>query len=222
MLHNGSVYVRPLKHFASRRLRQTIRSAQTGHQLLLGTARELSPASTRSKAVFSLLLSASLLRAWPLVMVNQLPAVGSHVPSPTSLEVAFSEAVFGVDAFAWLVDGVPATSHNYRLMIEHVKKVLNDVKRVYPDYEAAQGYELAGFVWLQVFNDMVDGHAYPTHNKPNRFDHYSEWLAHFIRDVRKDLAALNLPFLVGVMGVGGPQDESVDSQTQYQGTNHES
>jgi hypothetical protein len=36
ILHNGRVYVRPLKHFASRRLRQTIRSAQTGHQLLLG------------------------------------------------------------------------------------------------------------------------------------------------------------------------------------------
>ena len=73
MLHTGSVYVRPLKHFAARRLRQTIRSAQTGHQLWLGTARERSPASTRSKAVFSLLLalslSASLLRASPLVMV---------------------------------------------------------------------------------------------------------------------------------------------------------
>jgi hypothetical protein len=74
---------------------------------LLGTARDRSPSSTRSKAVFSLLLalshSASLLRAWPLVMVNQLPAVGSHVTSLTSLEVAFSEAVFGVDAFALLV-----------------------------------------------------------------------------------------------------------------------
>jgi len=107
MLHNGRVYVRPLKHFASQRLRQTIRSAQTGHQLLLGTARERSPASTRSKAVFSLLLalslSASLLRAWPLVMVKQLPAVGSHVTSLASLEVAFSKAVFGVDAFALLV-----------------------------------------------------------------------------------------------------------------------
>jgi hypothetical protein len=107
MLHNGSVYVRPLKHFAARRLRQTIRSAQTGHQLLLGTARELSPASTRFKTVFSLLLalilSASLLRASPLVMVNQLPAVGSHVTNLTSLGVAFSKAAFGVDAFALLV-----------------------------------------------------------------------------------------------------------------------
>jgi len=107
MLHNGSVYVRPLRHLASQRLRQTFRSAQTGHRLWLGAARERSPASTRSKAVFPLLLalilSASLLRASPLVMVNQLPAVGSHVTSLTSLEVAFSEAVFGVDAFALLV-----------------------------------------------------------------------------------------------------------------------
>jgi hypothetical protein len=95
-------------------------------------------------------------------------------------------------------------------MIEHVRKVLGDVKRVYPDYDAAQGYELGGFVWLQGFNDMVDGHVYPTHNKTNRFDLYSKWLAHFIRDVRKDLAALNLPFVIGVMGVGGPKDESVD------------
>ena len=125
------MYVRPLKHFASRRLRQTIRSAQTGHQLWLGTARERSPALTSSKAVFSLLLSASLLRASPLVMVNQLPAIGSHVPSLTSLEVAFSEAAFGVDTFALLVNGVPATSHYYRLMIGHVRKVLDEVKRFY-------------------------------------------------------------------------------------------
>ena len=48
------VCVRPLNHFASRRLRQTIRSAQTGHQLLLGTARELAPASTRSEAALNL------------------------------------------------------------------------------------------------------------------------------------------------------------------------
>jgi hypothetical protein len=124
-----------LKHFAAQRLRQTIRSAQTGHQLWLGTARERSPSSTRSKAVFSLLLalnlSASLLRATPLVMVNQLPTVGSHVTSPTSLEVASSEAAFGVDAFALLVNGVPATSHYYRMMIGPVRKVLDEVQRFY-------------------------------------------------------------------------------------------
>jgi alpha-galactosidase len=57
---------------------------------------------------------------------------------------------------------------------------------------------------------MVDGHVYPNHNRPDRFDLYSELLAHFIRDVRKDLAAPNLPFVIGVMGVGGLKDQSAD------------
>jgi alpha-galactosidase len=110
----------------------------------------------------------------------------------------------------WKADKSKATGHYYRLMIGHVRKVLADVKRVYPDYDSAQGYELGGFVWLQGFNDMVDGHVYPNHNKPDRFALYTELLAHFIRDVRKDLAAPNLPFVIGVMGVGGLKDESVD------------
>ncbi len=110
----------------------------------------------------------------------------------------------------WKADKAKATGHYYHLMIGHVRKVLADPKRVYPDYDAAQGYELAGFVWLQGFNDMVDGHVYPNHNQPDHFDLYSELLAHFIRDVRKDLAAPNLPFVIGVMGVGGLKDESMD------------
>ncbi len=70
-------------------------------------------------------------------------------------------------------------------------------------YDALQGYELAGFVWLQGWNDMVDGHTYPAHGQPGRFALYSEWLAQFIRDVRRDLNAPKLPFVIGVMGVGG-------------------
>jgi alpha-galactosidase len=97
------------------------------------------------------------------------------------------------------------------MMIEHVKKVLADPKRIMPDYDAAHGYEIAGFVWLQGFNDMVDGHVYPAHGKPGRFDKYSEWLAHFIRDVRRDVGAPKMPFVIGVMGVGGP-DAGVDTQ----------
>ena len=81
--------------------------------------------------------------------------------------------------------------------------MLADPKRVVPDYDAAQGYELAGFVWLQGFNDMVDGHVYPAQGKPGRFDLYSEWLAHFIRDVRRDVGAPKMPFVIGVLGVGG-------------------
>ena len=115
------------------------------------------------------------------------------------------------DMEQWLAEKKKDTGHYYRLMVEHVNAVLADPKRVVPGYDAAQGYEIAGFVWLQGFNDMVDGHVYPAHGKPGRFDLYSEWLAHFIRDVRKDVGAPKMPFVIGVMGVGGP-DAGVDTQ----------
>jgi len=115
------------------------------------------------------------------------------------------------DMDQWLADKKKETGHSYRLMVGHVKKVLADPKRVVPGYDAAAGYELAGFVWLQGFNDMVDGHVYPDHGKPGRFDLYSKWLAQFIRDVRKDVGAPALPFVIGVMGVGGP-DADVDTK----------
>jgi hypothetical protein len=101
----------------------------------------------------------------------------------------------------WKVEKARATGVYYRLMIEHVKKVLADPKRVCPEYDPAQGYELAGFVWLQGWNDMVDGHVYPDHGKPDRFALYSQLIAQFIRDVRKDINAPNMPFVIGVMGL---------------------
>jgi hypothetical protein len=50
---------------------------------------------------------------------------------------------------------VKETGLFYRHMIEHVRKVLVDIKRVVPEYDPKQGYELAGFVWFQGFNDLV-------------------------------------------------------------------
>jgi alpha-galactosidase len=106
----------------------------------------------------------------------------------------------------------------YRLMIEHVKKVLIDIKRVVPRYDAAQGYELAGFAWFQGWNDMVDQGTYPTRDKPGGYDAYSTALAQFIRDVRKDLNVPKLPFVIGVLGVGGPTSEYGPDQQRYKST----
>ena len=103
----------------------------------------------------------------------------------------------------WKADKVKETGVYYRLMIAHVQRVLADPKRVCPAYDPTAGYELAGFVWFQGWNDMVDGHVYPARGKPGRFDVYSELLADFIRDVRNDLSAPRMPFVIGVMGVGG-------------------
>ena len=127
----------------------------------------------------------------------------------------------GEDIEAAKAKRAEATGHYYRLMTEHVKHVLKDIKRVYPDYDPGQGYELAGFVWFQGWNDMVNGGVYPDRGKPGGYDAYSEVLAHFIRDVRKDLSAPEMPFVIGVMGAGGPVEAYPPSKQRYAGIHSE-
>jgi hypothetical protein len=103
--------------------------------------------------------------------------------------------------------GARETGKYYQLMIEHVRKVLEDPGKIVPTYKAGDGIELAGFVWFQGWNDMVDGGVYPDRNNPGGYDRYTEYLEHFIRDVRKDLGKPELPFVIGVIGVGGPTAE---------------
>ena len=107
------------------------------------------------------------------------------------------------DRKKWQADKDAASGVFYRMMIDHVKKVLADPKRVCPEYDAKDGYELAGFVWLQGFNDLVDGTTYPGPDQPGKYDVYSDLLAKFIRDVRKDLSAPKMPFVIGILGVDG-------------------
>jgi hypothetical protein len=99
-----------------------------------------------------------------------------------------------------------------------VKRVLGDIKRVMPSYDAAQGYELAGFAWFQGWNDMVDQGTYPQRDKPGGYDAYSTVMAQFIRDVRTDLDKPKLPFVIGVIGVGGPTSEYGPDQQRYKST----
>lgn len=119
------------------------------------------------------------------------------------------------DIEALRAERAEASGHYYRSMMEHVHHVLADIGRVYPAYDPEQGYELAGFVWFQGWNDMVDGGVYPDRDKPGGYDLYSELLAQFIRDVRADLEVPHLPFVIGVMGVGGPTDLYGPEQQRY-------
>ena len=89
-------------------------------------------------------------------------------------------------------------------MLEHVQSVLKDINQVYPDYDSKAGYQLAGFVWFQGWNDMVDRGVYPNRGKPGGYAAYSDVLAHFIRDVRKELAAPNMPFVIGTYSLPSP------------------
>ena len=106
------------------------------------------------------------------------------------------------DRKKWQEDKDAASGVFYRAMIEHVGKVTKDIKQVCPEYDEKAGFELAGFVWFQGFNDLVDGGTYPNGN----FDEYSRLLSHFIRDVRKDLSAPKMPFVIGVLGVDGDKN----------------
>lgn len=143
------------------------------------------------------------------------PGAGPYVFNETQLATFQKQ---GKDIAAIKAEKQKATGVYYRLMIDHVKKVLADIKSVVPDYDAAQGYELAGFVWFQGWNDMVDSGTYPNREKPGGYDAYSTVMAQFIRDVRQDLHTPKLPFVIGVLGVGGPTDEYGPDEKRYKPT----
>lgn len=83
----------------------------------------------------------------------------------------------------------------YRDMIGHVNEVLGNLKEYFPKYDEKRGYELAGFVFFQGWNDMVDGSQ-----RGAKYARYTERLGQLIKDVRKDLKAANLPVVIGELG----------------------
>jgi hypothetical protein len=92
------------------------------------------------------------------------------------------------------MDDIKATfGATYREMLKEVADTLKDLKTLFPDYQG-QGYEIAGFAWFHGWNDMINATATAE---------YAVNMAHFIRDVRKDLKVPNLPFVIGQMGVDG-------------------
>jgi hypothetical protein len=92
----------------------------------------------------------------------------------------------------------PVVGLQYRNMIRYVRKTLDNLKEHYPKYNEKAGYEIAGFVWFQGYNDMFD----PTGRKQ-----YGANLVHLIKDVRTEFKAPDIKVVVGVMGVNGPHNE---------------
>ncbi len=81
----------------------------------------------------------------------------------------------------------------YHEVIKYVREVLGNLKEYFPDYDGG-GYEIAGFVWFQGWNDRIN-------QKFN--DEYEKNLANLIRDIRRDLGVKDLPFVIGETGQGG-------------------
>ena len=102
----------------------------------------------------------------------------------------------------------------YNMMNEHVHEVLNNLKDNHPDYDAKAGYEIAGFVWFQGFNDQF---------APEYRDNYKDNMVHFINDVRKEYKTPNMPFVIGVLGTPRTKekvDENAVSVAQRQAAKH--
>lgn len=82
-------------------------------------------------------------------------------------------------------------SLNWRMMNEAVHNVLKDLKKHHPAYDASVGYDIAGFVWFQGFNDQFSDEFR---------DNYRDNMVHFVKDVRKEYKTPNMPFVIGVLG----------------------
>ena len=82
-------------------------------------------------------------------------------------------------------------SLNYRMMNEAVHKVLENLQENHPDYNPDAGYEIAGFVWFQGFNDQFS---------PEFRDNYKDNMIAFIRDIRAEYETPKMPFVIGVLG----------------------
>jgi Carbohydrate esterase, sialic acid-specific acetylesterase len=85
----------------------------------------------------------------------------------------------------------------YKEVVTRAKAVLKDLKKEFPEF-GDRGYELTGFGWHQGWNDRVN----QTFN-----DEYEKNMAHFIRDIRKDLGVKNLPFVIAETGMTGPEEK---------------
>lgn len=82
----------------------------------------------------------------------------------------------------------------YREMISDIFITLDTLSSIIPSYNPGQGFELAGFVWFQGWNDLLEW---------EKVNEYRYNLANLIRDVRDDLNVPHLPFIVGELGVNG-------------------
>lgn len=86
---------------------------------------------------------------------------------------------------------------SYTQMVQEVRDVLDNMKRYFKDYDG-RGYEIAGFVWHQAWNDYVDGSQKPS------YPDYTERQANLLRDLRKEFDVPNLPMTIGELGHAGP------------------
>lgn len=88
-----------------------------------------------------------------------------------------------------------SVGHYYRETMRLTKDALGRVKELVPGSDGK--FVLAGFGWHQGWNDRIND----AFNKE-----YEANMANFIRDVRKELGAPKLPFVIAETGMNGPTE----------------
>jgi hypothetical protein len=118
-------------------------------------------------------------------------------PGGQSLYVNFRPPSAGVP------DGMKAedVGGQYRALVGIVHDTLKNLKQRFPAYDEKAGYEMAGFVWFQGYNDLFDDKGR---------QEYGANLVHLIKDLRKEFKAPDMKTVVGVMGVNGVKVEEVN------------
>ena len=102
----------------------------------------------------------------------------------------------GEKADAAMAQGPSILGKYYRETLALTKDALANLKDLVPGSDGR--YVLAGFGWHQGWNDRIN----------DKFNaEYETNLVHFIRDIRRDLGAPGLPFVIAETGMTGPDEK---------------
>jgi alpha-galactosidase len=97
---------------------------------------------------------------------------------------------------AALAQDPPIVGRYYRETLALTKNALADIQKLVPGSDGR--YVLGGFGWHQGWNDRIN----------EKFNaEYESNMAHFIRDLRRDLGAPALPFVIAETGMNGPEEK---------------
>ena len=119
-------------------------------------------------------------------------SLGIDFRPPSSGQPAYS---LGEKQDAAIKEDPKIVGKYYRDMIDLTKAALANVKELVPGSDGK--YVLAGFAWHQGWNDRIN----------DKFvAEYETNMVNFIRDVRKELDAPNLPFVIAETGMNGPTE----------------
>ncbi|MHB1035921.1 MAG: sialate O-acetylesterase [Pirellulales bacterium] len=98
---------------------------------------------------------------------------------------------------AAIVENPAILGKYYRETVTLAKDAIAHVKDLVPGSDGR--YVLSGFGWHQGWNDRIN----------NKFNaEYESNMAHFIRDMRKDLGVPALPFVIAETGMNGPEEKN--------------